>query len=201
MKKADARERFFEREMQIRTAGRDAASEDAHRLPYEPTPYAVLEKLADSGWIGPDNLLVDMGCGKGRVSLFLSRVTGCRSIGVDFNPDMIAAAEENLASVKGSVRVSFAVGDAERYDPPADADRFYFFNPFSAEILRSALARIAGSWYGAPRRILLFFYYPSDEYIDLLNGSGALIPAGAIDCSDLFPGDRRETILCFELPG
>lgn len=201
MKRADERERFWERELQIRTAGRDAASEDAHRLPYEPTPYAVLEKLAADGRIGRDNLLVDMGCGKGRVSLFLSRVTGCRSVGLDFNPAFIAEAEENLASVKGSVRVSFAVGDAERYEPPADADRFYFFNPFSAEILRSALARIAGSWYGAPRRILLFFYYPSDDYLRILFDDDALIPAGEIDCSDLFPGDRRETILCFELPG
>lgn len=122
----------WDRRLGIRTAGRDAAAEDAHHRAYEPTPYAVLERLAGSGWIGPGNLLVDYGCGKGRVSLFLSRETGCRSIGIDFNPALVAAAEENRRSVTGRADAVFLVRAAEKWDVPPDADRFYFFNPFSA---------------------------------------------------------------------
>ena len=194
-------ERTWDRALRIRTAGRDASAEDPHRLPYEPTPYAVLERLADTGWIGADNLLVDYGCGRGRVSLFLCHETGCRSVGVDFNPSMAAGARENLTSMRGAVRASFVTESAERYEVPPGADRFYFFNPFSPEIFRSVLSRILGSWYDAPRRILLFFYYPSDDYVRLIRDTDALIPAGSIDCSDLFPNDPRETVLCYELPG
>lgn len=192
------RERDWDRKLRIRTAGRDAAREDAHHLPYEPTPYSVLELLAESGWIGPDNLLVDYGCGKGRVGLFLSRATGCRSIGIDFNPDILAQAEENRLSVTGGARAVFLEANAEKYAPPADTDRFYFFNPFSVPILRSALARILASCAEFPRPAKLIFYYPSDDYLTELTHRNGLTPAGEIDCSALFPGDPRERILAFD---
>ena len=189
----------WERRLNIRTAGRDASAEDAHHLPYEPTPYPVLSRLAESGRIGSGNLLVDYGCGKGRVSLFLARATGCRGVGIDFNPVLVAEAEENLRRLSGRASAVFLTERAERYEPPADADRFYFFNPFPPETLRSALARIEGSWYAAPRELLLFFYYPSDEYVRILMNDGNLVPAGEIPCFDLFPGDGRERILCFSM--
>ena len=189
-----------DRNLNIRTAGRDASSEDAHHLPYEPTPYPVLERLAGSGWIGRDNLLVDYGCGKGRVPLYLSRVLGCRAVGIDFNPLLVAQAERNLASVNGEVRASFLCERAERFEVPPDADRFYFFNPFPLTTLCSAVSRILVSRYAAPRRILLIFYYPSDEYVRYLMNAEGLEPAGEIGCADLYPGDPRERLLCFGMP-
>ena len=81
-------DRKWDKKLGIRTGGRDASLGDEHNLPYEPTPYAVLERLAGCGWIGGENLLLDYGCGKGRVSLFLCRAVGCRTMGIDFNPAM-----------------------------------------------------------------------------------------------------------------
>ena len=187
----------WDRRLGIRTAGRDGAAEDAHHRAYEPTPYAVLERLAESGWITEDSLAADYGCGKGRVSLFLCRATGCRSIGIDFNPAMIAAAEENRRSMKVRADAVFLAEAAERWDVPPEADRFYFFNPFSVGILQSVLARIIGSVYEHPRPVLLFFYYPSEEYVRLLTHTDELVPAGELDCRDLCPGDERERILVF----
>ena len=86
-------DRKWDRKLGIRTGRRDATLGDEHHLPYEPTPYAVLERLAASGWIGGENLLLDYGCGKGRVSLFLCRAVGCRTMGIDFNPAMTEEAE------------------------------------------------------------------------------------------------------------
>ena len=63
------------------------------------------------------------------------------------------------------------------------------------------IGKILDSWYAAPRRILLMFYYPSDEYVACLMNIAELDFADEIDCSGLFPGDARERILCFELPG
>ena len=83
---------------------------------------------------------------------------------------------------------------------PAEADRFYFFNPFSTEILEKLLARIYASYYENPREMLLFFYYPSEEYIGTLMQQDQLMFYDEMDCRDLFPGDNeREKILIFEV--
>ena len=187
----------WDKKLHIRTGGRDASMEDAHHRSYEPTPYAVLEKLARSGRITKESVLVDYGCGKGRVSLFLGFMCGCRGIGVDFSPAMCEAARENRLRAAVKADVSFVCEAAERFDVPQDADRFYFFNPFSAETLRPVLARILGSWYLFPRPLLLMFYYPSDEFLGVLAETEELDFLGEIDCSDLFPGSARERILCY----
>ena len=56
----------------IRTTGRDETHADAYHHPYEPTPYCVLERLAGSGFFQKGDVLLDYGCGKGRVGFFLS---------------------------------------------------------------------------------------------------------------------------------
>ena len=55
------------------------------------------------------------------------------------------------------------------------------------------------SYYENPRELLLFFYYPSDEYISYLMTVDELIFSDEIDCEDLFPGgNKRERIVVFE---
>ena len=77
-------------------------------------------------------------------------------------------------------------------------DRCYFFNPFSVEILRAVLARVIESYYENPRELLLFFYYPTDEYTRCLMAQDALRHADEIDCRDLLPGNHpQERILIF----
>ena len=197
------REESLDRKLNIHTVGRDDAFEDDHHFPYEPTPYAVLELLADSGWIGEENLLLDYGCGKGRASFYLSSTTGCRSIGIDFNEGFVAAAEQNRRDYRGDgSRIAFLCEGAERYEVPEDADRFYFFNPFSEKVLRVVLGRIRAAWYGAPRPLRLFFYYPTDPYLACLSTAPELRPLAEIDCRDLFPGeDPRERIVVYEMGG
>ena len=90
---------------------------------------------------------------------------------------------------------------AEEFDVPQDVSRCYFFNPFSVEILRQVMARIMESYYAAPREILLFFYYPSDEFMGYLMTVDELEFYDEIDCDDLFEGsNHRERIMIFELP-
>ena len=60
------------------------------------------------------------------------------------------------------------------------------------------IGKILESWYRRPRHLLLMFYYPSDEYIAALMNVEELDFLDEIDCSEIFPGDRRERILCFE---
>jgi len=164
----DRNEAMWEKLLKIKTSGRDASSADLYRFPYEPTAYSVLERLANTGYIRKDNVLLDYGCGKGRVDFFMSYQTRCRSVGIEYDERIFEGAVRNQATAISGRRVSFEQCNAEKYAVPRDVDRIFFFNPFSEEILRKAFARIMESYYENPREIMLFFYYPSDHYMDFL---------------------------------
>ncbi len=186
--------------LKIRTTGRDDTHSDQHHYPYEPTSYSVLERLANVGLIDKRNTLVDYGTGKGRVCFFLSYQTKCRSIGIEYDERIFRSVEDNRQQAVSGRRTAFEQTSAESYPVPAEADRFYFFNPFSAEILEKVLARIYASYYENPREMLLLFYYPSEEYIGTLMQQDQLMFYDEVDCRDLFPGDNeREKILIFEV--
>lgn len=186
--------------LRIKTTGRDDSMADQYRYPYEPTPYSVLERLAGSGYISKRNVLLDYGCGKGRVDFYLSYQTRCRTLGIEYDPRMYERALSNQQTAVSGRRASFVLVNAEQYPVPAEVDRCYFFNPFSVEILQKVMARILDSYYENPRNIQLYFYYPSDEYVAYLMTQELLIFVDEIDCGDLFEGkDPREKILIFEI--
>lgn len=185
--------------LHIKTTGRDDSQADQYHYPYEPTPYAVLERLANSGYITKKNTLIDYGCGKGRADFFLSYQTRCKSIGVEYDERIHAVAVENKVSAVFGSRNAFVLESAENYRVPTEADRFYFFNPFSVTLLRKVMAKILESYYENPREMLFFFYYPSDEYVAYLMTKEELSFLDEVDCRNLFEGDnKREKILIFE---
>ena len=49
--KEDKNESRWDKLLNIRTMGRDDTHADQYRYPYEPTPYSVLERLANAGYI------------------------------------------------------------------------------------------------------------------------------------------------------
>ena len=186
--------------LRIKTTGRDDSMADQYRYPYEPTPYSVLERLAGSGYISKRNVLLDYGCGKGRVDFYLSYQTRCRTMGIEYDPRMYERALSNQQTAVSGRRASFVLVNAEQYPVPAEVDRCCFFNPFSVEILQKVMARILDSYYENPRNIQLYFYYPSDEYVAYLMTQELLMFVDEIDCGDLFEGkDPREKILIFEI--
>lgn len=196
------KENEWDKLLQIKTAGRDETNADAYHHPYEPTPYDVLERLAGSGLIGQNDVVLDYGCGKGRVSFFLSYRTKAKAIGIEYDARIYASAMDNLKSSVSKAKADFVLTRAEEYEVSAQITRCYFFNPFSVEILRKVMARIIESYYENPREVLLFFYYPDDEYIAYLMNVDELEFYDEIECEDLFEGnDQRERIMIFQFPG
>ena len=184
--------------LRIQTCGRDDTNADQYRHPYEPTPYAVLARLADRGLIGKNDVVLDYGCGKGRVGFFLSHRTNAQTIGIEYDAHIYANALENQKTAR--TKADFVLTRAEEYEVPLDVNRCYFFNPFSVEILHKVMARILESWYEAPREIFLFFYYPSDDFLAYLMTVDELDFYDEIECDDLFAGDPRERIMIFQFP-
>lgn len=194
-------EKVWDQRLKIKTTGRDDVRADEYRYPYEPTPYVVLQRLADSGLLGQQDCLVDYGCGKGRVEFFLADRTRTRTIGIEYDERIFYDAQENQKSARYRGRAEFVLARAESYEVPPEVNRCYFFNPFSVEILHKVMARILESYYAAPRQIFLFFYYPSDAYVAYLMGVEEVDFYDEISCKDLFAGkEQRERILIFSLP-
>ena len=186
--------------LKIKTSGRDDTKADQYCYPYEPTPYCVLERLANSGYIKKNNRVIDYGCGKGRVDFFLSYQTRCKSVGIEYDERIYKDACNNQNTAVSGSRTEFLLQKAETYLLEKQEDRMFFFNPFSIEILRNVIARIVQSYYTEPRQMLLFFYYPSDEYIAYLMTVDELTFVDEIECMDLFEGNnKRERIMIFEI--
>ena len=194
-------EKAWDRLLQIKTTGRDEVNSDEYRFPYEPTPYGVLERLAGSGLIRKDDVVLDYGCGKGRVDFFLAYQLGAKAIGIEYDERIYRSALENQMTVVPKAKADFVLTRAETYEVPQEVKHCYFFNPFSVEILHKVMNKITDSYYASPREMFLFFYYPSDEYISYLMTVDELEFYDEIECEDLFGGkDPRERILIFQLP-
>ncbi len=193
-------ETTWDKLLQIKSTGRDDSNSDQYRYPYEPTPYCVLERLANSGLIRKKDVVLDYGCGKGRVDFFLAYQTKASTLGIEYDERIYQGTLENRKTAVAGARTEFIAARAEEYEVPENVNRFYFFNPFSVELLRKVMARILESYYESPREMYLFFYYPSEEYISYLMTVDELEFYDEIDCSDLFAGnDERERILIFLL--
>lgn len=194
-------EKTWDGSLRIQTCGRDELGADEYHHPYEPTPYSVLKRLVNSGMIRSGDVVLDYGCGKGRVGFFLSYRAKAKTIGIEYDERIYQDALENQKTTISRIKPDFVLTRAEEYEVPFDVNRCYFFNPFSVEILHKVMARICDSWYEHPREIFLFFYYPADEYISYLMTVDELEFYDEIECDDLFEGnDPRERIMIFQLP-
>lgn len=191
----------WEKKLGVSTCAAAFEKDDKNHSRYEPTSYAVLDRLARSGFIGRDDVLVDYGCGKGRVGFYMNYVLGCRCIGVEYDEGLCLAARENAASYAGRRGgVEFVCANAEGWAVPPEAGCFYFFNPFSVKVLNGVLGRVMESYYEHPRPLKLFFYYMLDDYRSHMLAQDEFSYAGEVDCGDLFHNaDEKEKIVVFEI--
>ncbi len=127
------------------------------RMDYSPLPYAALKQLLST--VIPDkqkDVFVDWGSGLGRVVVLASTYAYREVIGVEFSPDLCAAANANLARARvkhrcGSTRIVNT--DAREFAIPEDATVMFFFNPFRGELLTEVVRHIRDSWLAHPRPI------------------------------------------------
>ncbi|MBI4192923.1 MAG: class I SAM-dependent methyltransferase [Betaproteobacteria bacterium] len=76
-------------------------------VPYVPTPQEVVERMLEMAKVGPQDYLVDLGSGDGRIVVTAAKKYGARGFGVDLNPVRIKESVENAAKAGVSDRVAF----------------------------------------------------------------------------------------------
>jgi hypothetical protein len=80
--------------------------------PYLETPHSLIGPLLAFAEVGPDDLLVDLGCGDGRIVLEAAQRTGCRARGVELDADLAEQARAAVAAAGLTDRVEIVHGDA-----------------------------------------------------------------------------------------
>ena len=80
-----------------------------------PTSATVVEKMLDVAKVTPQDLVMDLGSGDGRMIIAAAK-RGARAIGVEFNPDMVALSTENAKAAGVAGKASFVQGDMYEAD-------------------------------------------------------------------------------------
>ncbi len=75
-------------------AGAQAQSGLGEGVPYIQTPQAVVEKILDLAEVGPDDFLIDLGSGDGRIIITAAQKRGARGFGVELDSSLVEASND-----------------------------------------------------------------------------------------------------------
>ncbi len=114
--------------------------EDAPDLaPYVPTPHSVVKAMLELAELSEDDVIIDLGCGDGRIVIAAARDYGARGIGVDIDPELIEKAKRMAKSSGVDHRVEFRVEDATRTSLATATIVILFLTPGGNELIRPRL--------------------------------------------------------------
>ena len=136
---------------------------------YQPTMALSFNRLLERVPLPRESVLVDFGCGKGRV-LLLAVLRGIKkAVGIEFSPELCAIARNNVRIVEqatGSrLNITVIEGDVAQYEIEDDQNVFFFFNPFDDVVLEAVVNNIKKSLRRKPREIAIIYYNPVHSHI------------------------------------
>jgi hypothetical protein len=143
--------------------------------------------------IAPEDVLVDVGCGKGRmINWWLSRRLRNQIVGLEIDPEIAAHTRHRLRKYRN---VTIVTGDGIE-NLPADGSLFFLFNPFQESVMSRFQERI----FQLPRRDKIRIFYYNCAHADVFEND----PRFSVEYLDLIPNGcsarRRETLQRFLEP-
>jgi len=76
-----------------------------------PTPDRSVERMLQMAQVGPRDFVVDLGSGDGRTVIAAAKKFHARSLGIEFNPDMVALSRQNAEKEGVADMAKFVQGD------------------------------------------------------------------------------------------
>jgi SAM-dependent methyltransferase len=76
-----------------------------------PTPDALVREMLTIAAVTPQDQVVDLGSGDGKIAIAAARDFGAKSRGVEYNPDMVALSRRNAEAAGVADKVEFIEGD------------------------------------------------------------------------------------------
>lgn len=140
---------------------------------YEATHYKGLIEIFREVVMTPYDTLVDFGCGLGRVLFYCNQQYMCKVTGVEYDKDIYNKLQENAEDYcrrfkNQEKRMLLLNMKAEDYLIEPEDNYFYFFNPFSVEIMSRVLDNILESVREYPRKVTFILYYCTYEIMSLI---------------------------------
>ncbi|MDH3320270.1 MAG: methyltransferase domain-containing protein [Betaproteobacteria bacterium] len=90
-------------EPQVGQAGKDVI--------WVPTPDAVVDRMLRMAQVTPDDYVVDLGAGDGKIAIAAARKFGARALGIEYDPDMARHAQRNVERAGVAARARIVQGD------------------------------------------------------------------------------------------
>lgn len=124
------------------------------------TKYSIMPIIFGLVRISKNDVLVDVGCGKGRViNYWLSRKFKNKIVGLELDPVVARQTASHLSRWKN---VSIIVGDAIT-NLPSDGTIFYFYNPFSEDKVKQFEKSLTDNYKN--KRIKIIYYNPKSIHV------------------------------------
>jgi SAM-dependent methyltransferase len=118
---------------------------DDGTVPYVQTPPEIVERMVRMAEIGPNDSVIDLGSGDGRIVIAAAK-RGARGLGVDLDPSLVRLAAQNAAQAGVSDRARFEVRDIFETDlSGATVVTMYLLPDFNAKLLPKLLALRPGT--------------------------------------------------------
>jgi SAM-dependent methyltransferase len=76
-----------------------------------PTPDSLVKAMLTVADVEPDDYVVDLGSGDGRIAIAAAKDFGARAQGIEYNPDMVALARRNAQKAGVASKVTFRQAD------------------------------------------------------------------------------------------
>jgi precorrin-6B methylase 2 len=124
------------------------ADEIEERERYVPTPFWVVRQSIElvAGRMPLTGVnFVDMGCGKGKVLFEASRFPFDRVKGIEYSPSIFEIVRRNVAKLGLEHRIELFCVDAMHWHPGPEDRVYFFFNPFSGQVLSKVLDNICAA--------------------------------------------------------
>jgi SAM-dependent methyltransferase len=95
---------------------RASGSENEPVSPFITTPSEVVERMLRLASTGPEDLVVDLGSGDGRIVITAAQRFGARGLGIELDASLVEKSRENARAAKVAERVAFVRDDVLRAD-------------------------------------------------------------------------------------
>ncbi|MCX6604682.1 MAG: class I SAM-dependent methyltransferase, partial [Acidobacteria bacterium] len=113
-----------------------AQPSDPQRLaPYVPSPKEIIEQMLESANVKRGEVVVDLGCGDGRILITAVQKFGAKAVGVELNPKLAKEATEMIARLGLQNHAKVIRGDIFEVDlTQADVVTLYLTTNFNERL-------------------------------------------------------------------
>ena len=133
------------------------------RRHYEPSGWRQLARALSKREIGPGDVFLDYGSGKGRIVYQAAQLPFGRVLGVEISEELTEVARRNIERNRDLLKcgdVTLTCADVVDFEVPDDVTYAYLYNCFVGRTFDVALDGLVRSYDRRPRSLTLIYSHP-----------------------------------------